>query len=889
MHLPTQALMPALLCGLAFTLAACGGGGGGGEPPAPPAPPPPNVTPAAGGTVNADDGRLRLTVPAGAASAPTSVSLTAIGNPPAPAGTQLLAGTTYTLAGNGSTLAADAQLDFTLSQPLPQGTRRGPDARKRALYAIPGAPCDVNGDGIVDSADAQLWTQGYSCWQAPTLANVNATGVIRLAVCSLGAGGITLSCRLSSLAPGILGVVFDTVAPTISVPTFTAPTSPAQVTAPGPYQMVAAASDNVGVVRVDFYKVVTQGNLVTRTLLHTDTTAPYEYGFTLSSADNGSWGLVAEAVDTAGNVAGRGASLVVNIPLPPAPDTVPPVASISISPPQVQVGQGSTVTVQASDNVGVVKVEIYRNGVKVAESASSAAAVQTLAHGAADVGTLAYQGRAYDAAGNMATVAADLTVLPGPNQAWVDAGAGSDGNAGTQAAPFKTLGQAFATVGGGGVVHLRGSTTFSNASEGIGNIFNGLVVPAGVAIKAQAFGAQTIGVTLRFTHGGSLENVVFDASGPGRVLASGGTVQLSRVRWFKGGATSIAYGIEASGNAVVQLDDGGSAGHDYVDGGLTGFASVQDAAELTVNGGQVSRSTGQSGGAYLLGGVARLNLNSTKVLNGNGTWVGGEGAIVAAGSANVVDIRFSQIDLANAPAACILQDHNQSGAGVVSTAISVLGSTLENCAGGGVQLREGQPSLTLINSTVRNNGSFAIWAGRIGFDGSSSGLWGRPLIGTSGSTLSGHLQGSISMNRGGSLRMVNNTLTGGARGITIGSEGSYELQVSGSAISGGTDAVWLGGDATSVFDFGDPSSIYNSAGGNTFSGGTAGLRLSVAAGVVVRAIGNTWAPNVQGADAAGHYSNAVCNGASPCEVSQGNGPNYLFANAGAGARLRLAP
>lgn len=883
--------IPILMACLAFGLglAGCGGGGGGGAAPPPAAP---NITPAAGGSVDADDGKLVLSVPAGAASAPANVTLAAIANPPAPAGTQLLAGTTYTLGGDGGALDAEAELSFTLDEALPAGLRppeRVRGLRARPLYAIVPA-CDVNGDGVVDAVDADLWQQGYDCYVAPTLVKISASAITQLGSCTPG-GSRTLNCKALTLSPGVIGVLFDKTAPTVSLDAFDFPVAPNKITSPGPYTLLAGASDNVGVVRVDFYKVATLGIQVIRTKLHTAAAPPYEYTFSLSNADNGDYILLAEAVDTSGNVAGRGAKLSVDVPLPPVPDTEAPIASMSINPTQLQVGEGSTVTVQATDNVGVVKVEIYKNGVKATETTSSGSALVTLAHGPADVGTITYTGRAYDAAGNVGMVAGTLTVLPGPAEAWVNAGTGSDTNAGTQAAPFKTLGKAFSSVGPGGIVRLLGTTTFSAANEGLGGpeVFTGIEVPAGVAIKAQTYGVQDIGVTLRFPGGGSIENVRFDASTYGRVLAGGGTLTLSRPQWFKGGANVIAYGIEASGSAEVMLDDGGVAGHDYVASGLTGFAWLSGSAELTVQGGKVGHSTGQASGAFLVADTSSLRLENMQIVNENGTWVGGEGAIVVAGTASPVALINTRIDLANAPAACILQDNSTGGVVGAGTGIGLIGATLENCAGGGIQLREGTPALSVTNSTIRNNGGFAVWAGQIGFDSSGSGQWGRPSIGIGNSTLSGNFQGSISMNRGGWLRVITSVLSGGARGLTIGSEGSYDVQVSGSAITATTDAVWLGGDAASEFDFGDPGGLYTSDGGNTFSGGTTGLRVSVAVGVVVKASNNTWKASVQGANASGQYTNAACGGASPCEVTAGSGGNYTFSSAGAGARLRLAP
>jgi hypothetical protein len=80
----------------------------------------------------------------------------------------------------------------------------------------------------------------------------------------------------------------DTTAPTVSL---TAPASGSTVS--GTVNLAAAASDNVGVARVEFYAGTT--------LLGSDTTAPYEYGWNTTTVPNGSHSLTAKAVDAAGN------------------------------------------------------------------------------------------------------------------------------------------------------------------------------------------------------------------------------------------------------------------------------------------------------------------------------------------------------------------------------------------------------------------------------------------------------------------------------------------------------------------------------------------------------------------------------------------------------------
>ena len=96
----------------------------------------------------------------------------------------------------------------------------------------------------------------------------------------------------------------------------------------------------------------------------------------------------------------------------------------------------------------------------------------------------------------------------------------------------------------------------------------------------------------------------------------------------------------------------------------------------------------------------------------------------------------------------------------------------------------------------------------------------------------------------------------------------------------------MAGNASSVFDLGTAASPGNNLiQGNTSSAQTSGLNVNVASGVTVSAVGNTFAPNVQGANAQGKYQfgTAPC-GASSCNVTSGAGANYRVTS----GTLRLA-
>jgi thermitase len=89
-------------------------------------------------------------------------------------------------------------------------------------------------------------------------------------------------------------------------------------------------------------------------------------------------------------------------------DTVAPVAAITSPSGGATVGGATTVTVSATDNVGVSKIELYIDGVLTATSTTGSAAFSWDTTGSAN-GTHTLSAKAYDAAGNIG-VAANVVV-----------------------------------------------------------------------------------------------------------------------------------------------------------------------------------------------------------------------------------------------------------------------------------------------------------------------------------------------------------------------------------------------------------------------------------------------------------------------------------------------
>ena len=149
--------------------------------------------------------------------------------------------------------------------------------------------------------------------------------------------------------PVVVTVFNDTTPPTVSV---TAPAAGATVS--GTVVMSAAASDNVGVVGVQF-------RLDGETFGAEDTTAPYSVSWDSSSSANGSHAIAAVARDAAGNTSVSG-TVTVTLSNGPPPDTTAPTASMTSPSSGATVFGTVTVSANASDNVGVAGVQFRLDG-----------------------------------------------------------------------------------------------------------------------------------------------------------------------------------------------------------------------------------------------------------------------------------------------------------------------------------------------------------------------------------------------------------------------------------------------------------------------------------------------------------------------------------------------
>jgi hypothetical protein len=245
-------------------------------------------------------------------------------------------------------------------------------------------------NGALAGTDAAAPYQ-YS-WNTAALANGSATLFARAFD---AAGNSRQSASVTVTVANVVAPPPDTTKPTVSI------ASPTSGNVAGTVTVSANAADNVGVTRVEFY--------VNGALAGTDAAAPYQYSWNTATRANGAATLFAKAFDAAGNST-QSASVTVTVAnvVAPPPDTTKPTVNIA-SPTSGNVAGTVTVSANAADNVGVIRVEFYVNGALAGTDA--AAPYQYSWNTAARAnGSATLYAKAFDAAGN-ATQSASVTVM----------------------------------------------------------------------------------------------------------------------------------------------------------------------------------------------------------------------------------------------------------------------------------------------------------------------------------------------------------------------------------------------------------------------------------------------------------------------------------------------
>ena len=282
-----------------------------------------------------------------------------------------------------------------------------PDGGAQATLSFTGTAVKWIGYTDTLSGIADVILDGSQVATVNTYSTLPASQVVLYSTSGLTAGSHTLSIRaegkhsLLSLGSAVWVDAFDvtqpppdTTPPTVSL---TAPANGATIS--DTVTVSASASDNVGVVGVQF-------QLDGANLGSEDTSSPYSRPWDSTAVSDGSHTLTAIARDAAGN---HTTSAPVTLTVSNGSgggDTTPPSVSITAPANGTSVSGSVTVSADASDNVGVAGVQFQLDGTNLgAEDASAPYSISwnttTIANGSHTLTAVAR-----DAAGNIKTSAA---------------------------------------------------------------------------------------------------------------------------------------------------------------------------------------------------------------------------------------------------------------------------------------------------------------------------------------------------------------------------------------------------------------------------------------------------------------------------------------------------
>jgi hypothetical protein len=338
-----------------------------------------------------------------------------------------------------------------------------------------------------------------------------------------------------------------------------------------------------------------------------------------------------------------------------------------------------------------------------------------------------------------------------------------------------------------------------------------------------------------------------------------------------------------SGNARLTVNGGtfGGAvlgGSDGVTGAFNrGAFNLTGASRLDLNNVQLHV---ESSGIFLYGDATKVNLDSTTV-HAAGNVGPGYGIYAAKGTPQVtlVNSSITGFDYVYGRNSAGIMVGTFAQPGVALTLSATNGGVTSNNLGIFVTEQGSTPS-SLVFTGANFGVAMNTHGGIVCRDACNVDLSGGEL---SGNATSNPAASGFTFHGGVWMGLATKTYQLKLRNVSVVDNKST---VGSNASSSDNSGVTLAGNAASVFDLGTAASPGNNViQGNTSSAQTSGLNVNVTAGVTVNAVGNTFAPNVQGANAQGKYQlgTAPCS-ASTCNLTSGAGANYRITS----GTLRLA-
>lgn len=418
---------------------------------------------------------------------------------------------------------------------------------------------------------------------------------------------------------------------------------------------------------------------------------------------------------------------------------------------------------------------------------------------------------------------------------------GKDTNGGTEDAPFATFAAAIAKAMPGDTVLLLDGTYTGQPTA---------TVPDGVNVAAAHVGLAKIACSFGrcFTFSGSshIDGIEFDNDNQAITATTSGTLEMSNLYLVNGG---IEGGVINLGG-TVKATFSAPAGFPYTNGGHDTFY-VHDTASLTVTGGVFQNLIN---GSVTGNAAVRVGDSATVVLQNVAAVDLQQSLVSTATKANVTldhvtaDVLYGNVLLVRDESIVTINTSHlaekplaPSHGSIVTTtnftgSISVADSELT----GGSGAFQGQlgSSLTITGSNIHDNLGLAIDAS----NNTSS------TVSIANTQITGN--GSLQTQLHGPMRIQSAILNLKLRGVTFKNNGINSAN--------GTPfndyyGINITGNVGSSYDFG----TLTDPGLNTFlTNGVSGVALTIQgpAGLTVPAIGNTWIPNVQGADANGKYA-----------------------------------
>lgn len=417
---------------------------------------------------------------------------------------------------------------------------------------------------------------------------------------------------------------------------------------------------------------------------------------------------------------------------------------------------------------------------------------------------------------------------------------------GSDVAGDGTVGKPFASLAKVAGLAQAGDTVVF--LDGVYNPFVGGTLPDGVDVMAQTPGAVTLngngGVLFNLAGSSRIEGIVaqsFDAvvqfsadtAATGTVTIVDSTLKQCKTQCLRLAGSSKAV-VTAAKDAVV--GDGGA-----------NFAILTQQASLSMVGGMLQNVNGKfinatddavvslqhvtipagTGEVVLLDKKANVTLDDVKVS------MAGASVVTQKGASSLV-VKDSDLSLTGANRYhCLRSEMDGVGSMVVTD------TKLHGCGNGFSSTIPGALTITRVDA----------------YDMSFSGM-------------------DMGFGKGGIIRITDSNFHDCLLAMRLGGSGSFnDIKVRGSTfvnnVVGAWDTVMLDSSAGSTLDFG----TRKEPGGNTFSNvntGQTALR-NGATGVRLDAVGNTFMPNLQKADGAGHYTAAA---GMKLEVAGETGRNY---------------